>query len=852
MIDVPGWPALSCSPWSREVPAHYYWVGGGPDNNWSTLADWRLDSADPNSNQRPSTPPGSGDEVEFSATAPHAVAAASVMDGDYVIGSLIVGNRAGEDAYHLTLNGTLSINSMTADPTLIDAGGGVIDGAGPMTFTHVETGNFTWDSGKFATTVKVTVGTVFHMGTDQYKGVVAGEFDVYTSTADWDGLGVFEMKGQDSAFVVQPGGRFTIARNNADAVVQVQKDNWFVNRGTLNSNMGAGTTLRFGAPGREQNAGTWNVNSGDVLTRNLQNSGTITIADGSRFLMGAGDLNTVGTTILDSTQAPAGKSVIRAAGPAGTGKAIFFGGSTVQLSGSSNQVQNADDLAALTMGDGNLTIVGNYTVGSITNGQTGGSTTWSGAGTTGVGSADGSVGQLTIYASLTLKRPLTNAATVQWLTSGVQGGPPTGGLIRLDDAGTIINGPGASFTIRTTNSVGAVLERLGGNGVLLNQGLIQSWSDDKVWISVPYVPQTFVPIVPRLENKAGELEANGGKVQVSCGVIENDAGAVLVLADGIDQSGNAELDNAGEVDVLNGLAVSDTAVISNAANMTVLGGFNLSGGSVLSQGDGNDPVSVTVDTLAMSGGSVLSRGPWTVTGAFELDDGSFTESLYDSADPPILAADTLTQTGGQLTLGGARANVTGDFDLSGGTTSISATYGGTSLAAANINQTGGFLDNYNGLVAVSGAFNESAGTVQLNIAGVTVGSLWTIDPGAILYASHSGITGAMTNSGLIDVSLMNGPSVPGDYFNVGGDYTQTGSGTLILDANSSANDILHVSGTASLGGALIVRVPDGANPISLQLVTYGSLGGEFGSVSLPPGNWMLYYSPTSFNAMRMH
>jgi hypothetical protein len=473
--------------------------------------------------------------------------------------------------------------------------------------------------------------------------------------------------------------------------------------------------------------------------------------------------------------------------------------------------------------------------------------------------ADGSVGQLTIYADFRLNRPLLNGATMLWTTSVAAGGPPIGGQIQLnqgeaDAGGSITNAPQASFTIRTTNSLGAILQRVGGNGVLLNFGLIQSWSDATVTFDVPYVPQTYAPIVPRLENKQGGLTANGSKVQVSCGVIENDAGAVLVLADGIDQSGNAELDNAGEVDVANGLAMSDTAVINNAATMTVLGGFNLSSGAVLSQGDTQTWASVTADTFTQSGGTVTSAAPWTVTGALTLSNGSFTQEMAPYG-PSTLVADSWNQSGGQFVTSAAAVQVTHAYVFSGGTADYSGTQGGLSLAAAEIDQSGGTLTALNAHFEISGPINQTAGTVQFNISGANVGGGWTLGSAAVLFASHSGITGDMTNGGQLEVGLIGSQTPSSDHFDVTGNYTQTGSGRLTLDGNTSATEYLSVSGLATLGGTCTLRVPPGTSipPMwAFGLMVYGTHVGTFSSVVLPPGNWMLDYGQYGFTVRKMY
>jgi hypothetical protein len=334
------------------------------------------------------------------------------------------------------------------------------------------------------------------------------------------------------------------------------------------------------------------------------------------------------------------------------------------------------------------------------------------------------------------------------------------------------------------------------------------------------------------EHKKGRVIVND-KETVASGSVSIAPDATLVVGGGMDQL-DGDVTNAGELDVL--------------------GGFNLTGGTVLSQGDTQAWASVTADTFTQSGGTVTSAGPWTVTGAFTLSDGSFTQEMAPYG-PSILAADSWDQSGGQFGTSAAAVQVTHAYVFSSGTADYSGTEGSLSMSAAEVDQSGGTMTALNAHFEISGPINQTAGLVQFNISGANVGGGWTLGSSATLFASHSGITGDMTNGGQLEVGLIGSQTPSNDHFGVTGNYTQTGSGRLTLDGNTSATEYLSVSGLASLGGTCTLRVPSGTSipPMwAFGLMVYGTHVGQFNSVVLPPGNWMLDYGQYGFTVRKMY
>jgi hypothetical protein len=466
----------------RDVPSTYYWVGGSlGDNKWSTLDNWRLNSADPSSIlNRPSILPGSGDTVKFDATAAsdglNDVRPDSVMDGSFTIGSLVIENRAAAP-YQLTLNGTLGINGMSGEPTVLNAGDtGGLFGAGPVTFTHVETGEFDWQSGKIYTTVNVTAGTTFHIETDLTptggKKELGGQIWDYSGNSDWDGKGQFSFTGQDTAFTVL--GTFNVTQTQAgNATIHLGTDARFENQGTVKTTFAVGSGLVFADDGRVTNFGTWQVAAGYVAAGKIQNSGVIQLDANGVFFLGrvTGWITTNGWVLLDPSFSPSSQSVITGPGLAGFE-------SPVTVSGGTAEVENVQDNSGSLSGAGKLVITGTYTWDYSLDGST---NTWTGPGITQVGTDTNRTAKLVLKAdTFSLNRQIVCYGTLDWtkvapagpvisseVLVGVGGGidikaplvppvgPPQGGLFTIDGTGPIaqrIKQAGGAGGLRTLAS----------------------------------------------------------------------------------------------------------------------------------------------------------------------------------------------------------------------------------------------------------------------------------------------------------------------------------------------------------------------------------------------------------------
>ena len=209
-------------------------------------------------------------------------------------------------------------------------------------------------------------------------------------------------------------------------------------------------------------------------------------------------------------------------------------------------------------------------------------------------------------------------------------------------------------------------------------------------------------------------------------------------------------------------------------------------------------------------------------------------------------SDTLTVTGGTLTLTGASTiESTGNLILDGST-----------LAGSTVLQSTGTLTLRGGTVALA---LDNAGTLLAEGGVIDQGGADFVNTGTIVIPSGQSLQivagrfvnrGNVQGRGSLDVSatlfLNEGSLSPGSspgIFYVSGDYLQTATGTLNIELAGpiagTQYDQLVVSGTATLGGNLNLILLNGFVPgptDGIQILSAGSVVGDFASVlGLPPG-----------------
>jgi hypothetical protein len=386
------------------------------------------------------------------------------MDGEFTIQSLKILDMPGTDnEYTLTLNDELSIIG-TGTSAVIENGKVV---GGKMTIGDAWIAQFDWKGGTLQTEVDVLELTRFRVEGPTYKEL-KGFINNYSGDASWDGKGDFWIMGTSSYLWNKSGATFTVGTidTTADAEWGIVGGNAIRNDGTFNVAMPAGKKLSFFDPGWVYNFGTWNVTSGKMSARNLQNSGVIELSTGTEFYLGASD----GTGKLDSTASPTGQSIIK-----GAGKAIFPVGATIEIPGGAARVKNVEDYGKEVSGAGDLVIDGEYKWSQAV-GQNS-TSVWKGAGKTIVGPFGywSDIGWLRFEGKThMLQRTLINYGVMDWEFGNLDVGSVSARSIELGQNGSIENKSAACFNITGLAWTKQSITRVAGNGTLKNAGEVNA------------------------------------------------------------------------------------------------------------------------------------------------------------------------------------------------------------------------------------------------------------------------------------------------------------------------------------------------------------------------------------------
>jgi hypothetical protein len=349
----------------------------------------------------------------------------------------------------------------------------------------------------------------------------------------------------------------------------------------------------------------------------------------------------------------------------------------------------------------------------------------------------------------------------------------------------------------------------------------------------------------------------------SAGLIVTVAGAVASLsggsnicvialaADSVLSTGGAFTQQAGGT-----VTLPAGSTLNIGGTYTMQDGTALSGpGSVVVTGTLNVPGRASIDNLVVGGTvSVANVGSLAVQNLL-LGDGMVT-----IATGGILDAQDLNQTGGTLT-GAGTAVIDGSFTWAGGVMS------GTGRTVVNGDVTVGrgpfgptptldtrTLDNAGTITVPNGKVllfannarlnNEAGGTLTLQGSaqlGNSFGQSGRLSNAGQLFTTGNGqaaVNFAVTNSGTVDLQGV---------LSIGGNYAQTGDGTLNVHLGGTAVgsqfDQLQVHGVAALNGTLNVTLVNGFAPAagnSFHILTFNSRSGDIAAMNLPdPGNGLV-------------
>ena len=315
---------------------------------------------------------------------------------------------------------------------------------------------------------------------------------------------------------------------------------------------------------------------------------------------------------------------------------------------------------------------------------------------------------------------------------------------------------------------------------------------------------------------SGEIVVNGGGTLLLQGVntytgatlIEND-GSTLALSGAGSIATSSGVSNNGNFDI--GATTSGALIKSLAGSgTTTLGSQTL---TLTNAGDTYGGVIVGAGGLTVSGGVETLSGADTYTGATSIGSGA---SLALSGDGSISMSSEVSNNG--------------TFDISGTSagTSISRLSGSgrTTLGSKTLTLTNA-SGNFSGAIQGSGGLTVAGGTQTLSGTNTYTGAT-TIGSGAALTLSGSGSisnSASVVNNGSLNVTSFNGN------VRLGGNFTQSSTGTLAMTLSPVDTQKVNVNGTASLDGVLSLTSLGNSRTGKYTLLTASSINGVFSSLS---------------------
>jgi len=690
----------------------------------------------------------------------------------------------------------------------------LLAGAAPVWAVCTTTGGVSASSGTLVPnsgeTVDCTLSNTVSINNDLATGVtvnVAGGGDITTTATRVPiNLGAGTTINNDGTVT----GDSVVGTDNPGAITIRGAGNQILNRGTiegLNSAAIQGNLLGTAATGTVlENSGV--ISSTTSTSSSSSSSSTVSLGSGSQ-VVNSGQIRQSGFDSAHALLVGDGSRIENQASGLIQAEQVLGGNSggvnTVQMIGASTLVN-----------DGTIRVIGDV---SGTRKGTAVSARGDGARIENSGTIDAARGSLAISGSGT--------------TTIVNSGTVLGGA---DGAIAISNGEGSAVTLQTGSQITGTVS------VRVTERVLKTLADwggnQQVFDLCQQNPvSACYKTVRSLPNQATlALEGTGTEDDRITGfnlIQKRDAGA-WTLGTGL-QAGSAS-DSYQSSDFRGPLTVE----VQDAD-----GQLNLTG-AISDNADGTqgELVKGGAGVLPLSGNNTYS-GPTTINaGTLQADGGN---GIGDNSAVTVAAGATLA-VGGTETIGslaGAGTVALQNQTLRTGNDNTSTIFSG------GINDGGALVKIGTGTLRLSGN-SPSPGMLSvvdgiLDMAGTTAMSVTTGPAGALI---GTGRVGRLLNQGLVSPGNSIGT------LTVTGDYTQTSSGTLDIEIapDGSANDLLAVGGTASLGGTLAARtegqgslvLTPGMDGTYTVLTVAGGVNGQFGSA--PAGSsrafkWGTIYNP---------
>ncbi|KPC53826.1 autotransporter family protein [Amantichitinum ursilacus] len=421
---------------------------------------------------------------------------------------------------------------------------------------------------------------------------------------------------------------------------------------------------------------------------------------------------------------------------------------------------------------------------------------------------------------------ISNSGTVEGARHGITGGP---------DASTSTG----AFALSIVNQAGGVITGANGSG-----------------INVDGVNALEVVTI----NNAGSITGNG----------------LAADGDGVDVDGLVNLTNSGIIkstqangDVSEGVTVGGGSIV----NSGTIEGDNINGGigrGITLAGLDKDPITsatipvqgIYADTTITNSGLIKGQTDSAIamTGA----NSGFTVTINNQAggtlegggSAAVVAAGAQTThlinagvikadgTGKAVDFGssdsslqivGGAASISGDLDGGSGNSTLSIVPGaGNSFVYAdNISRfaslsVGAGTTILDGNTQIAGLTSVSGGVLQIGDAShasaVLAGNVQVAADGTL--GGHGSVVGNVINAGIVR------PGGSIGTLTINGNYSQSASGTLLIDVSPSGASQLKVNGAANLGGTLQLLYGPGTYTAStFNVLSANSVSGSFANVS---------------------
>ncbi len=578
----------------------------------------------------------------------------------------------------------------------------------------------------------------------------------------------------------------------------------------------AGGILTVDAGGSIANVPSVNTKGGGTLNVN----GTVTVANGGSFGIGAGATSTTGTVVVntggvlnigngggfagiggrDSTGAGLGNGTLTVAGgtvnvaAAGTGSSGLGGLDATNFwmnpygSGGGTSTVNLDGGAlnlsrSITNGSGSSTIF-NFNGGTLQTVTTGAGVVLNGL--TRANIRNGGARIDTLANAITLNQAL--------LHSDVGGDNVIdGGFTKLGTGNLIIGGAG-TFTGNVTVSAGTITNNVSANNATPTASGLGDMTTAGKTVTVP----SGSKIVFNASDAMGSFQYKTPVVfNVNGGTLENGAGRFLAI-------GDVTLSNGGRINTLNG-AAAGLQVLNLRGDITVNG----TSGSFIST------TGTTINGIHLGGTSIPATTFNVSATGDPVADLTVSAPLLDEAN---VGAGALTKTGnGKMVLSAANT-YTGVTNVNAGTLLVNG-----SISGSDVVVNGGTLGGSGSVKtawikagaifapgASIGTFSASGGDIllegisnfEINKTGLTLSADLAVSSSIIAYG------------GTLNITATGGTLVPGDTFNLF-DAPDLG-GNLFAAINLPSLDIAYSWDTTDLGaGGTITVVPEPGSAVLL-------------------------------------